>query len=108
MHDPLWRYSKRELKQFLSLIEHHAINAHGAKEVQIHSLQASTHMKVNGQLPASAALQPAEWIGLKSGLDVLTIRKISCSSRESNPDFIAVHLAPESVYQIFKSQECIS
>jgi hypothetical protein len=65
-------------------------------------------MEVNGQLPAPAALHPEDWIGLKSGLDVVITRKTSCSSRESNPDFMAVHLISQSGYQIFKGQEYIS
>jgi len=91
----------------LFFTEHNAINEHGAKEVQLHSLQVSAEHG-GGQLPASAGLHPAERIGLKSGLDVLIIRKISCSSLESNPDFMAVHLVSQSVYQIFKKQEYIS
>jgi hypothetical protein len=65
-------------------------------------------MEVNGQLPAAADLHPGEWIGLKSGIDVAIIRKISCTSRESNPAFMAVHLVSQSVYQLFKRQQYIS
>jgi hypothetical protein len=60
-------------------------------------------MEVSGQLQASPALQPGEWVEPKAVLDSVMNTNIP----KSNPDSMAIHVVYQSMYQHFKRQKYI-
>ena len=60
-------------------------------------------MEVSGQLQASAALQPGEWVEPKAGLDSV----VNTNIPKSNPNFMFIHVIYQSMYQHFKRQKYI-